>query len=563
MFYSRIDMTADKRYTISPIAKDVFSSLKDSVKITVYMSDTMPSGMDNLKRDTMDFIEELAGISNGSLEYVLINPNKELESVQVSKKTQDAVEPKQEFDKSGQPIQKVHPFIADLNMKGIFELQDVRYSLDKQEVVRYWSAIRMTYLDRPSELILPYKDVQSLEYELLTRVVRLMQNEKPVITVIDSPLKPQNGTAGSSAQLSKYGFLEKWPELVKLFDVKRITLTANELIPPKTKVLFVMEPKRLSHRQAFEINSYISSGGNTVIFTNGISMDLTGSSPINAQPVDSGLEDIFDSWGISFGDKFIASSKRASMMMPVRDGMYAPVPISTIPVFTGDALNRNIPLTRALPGVCMPWSTKIVFNDEVFGKLNLKRTDLVTSGHQSFEMEYEPIFRSLEPFMELVQEDEMSQPLPMIVMLEGKMPFAYEGRKLPSWILGEVPADDAPIANVELKNSKVVIVASPEMMSPMWFQQIKETQTSLLLTKRLAEAFALKFDLANLQTKSFDHRQITTDGISTAQIYAYYLLTIIGVPLLVIMHGLIRTTRRRMKRNKYLKKLNNTGGSAE
>ena len=63
--FTRFDFTKEKRFTISPISRNIMDSLKAPVKVTVYLKgDNFPAGMKRLQRGNTRHAERLAGLQH-------------------------------------------------------------------------------------------------------------------------------------------------------------------------------------------------------------------------------------------------------------------------------------------------------------------------------------------------------------------------------------------------------------------------------------------------------------------------------------------------------------------
>ena len=79
-FYKRIDLTADKRYTLSETTKTVLSEVKEPLLITVYLEGDFPSEFKRLQIETRQFLEELAA-ENSQLKIHFENPDDQREAL--------------------------------------------------------------------------------------------------------------------------------------------------------------------------------------------------------------------------------------------------------------------------------------------------------------------------------------------------------------------------------------------------------------------------------------------------------------------------------------------------
>lgn len=72
----RLDLTEDKRYTLSDPTKQILSSLKNDIYIQVYLDGDMPIPLKRLKRSVNDLLQEFRITSGRKIDYSFINPSK-------------------------------------------------------------------------------------------------------------------------------------------------------------------------------------------------------------------------------------------------------------------------------------------------------------------------------------------------------------------------------------------------------------------------------------------------------------------------------------------------------
>ena len=73
--FTRMDLTGDKRFTISEASKKTLGKLKDVVFVRVYLEGDFPPGFQKLHDATREMLDELRNYSNDNLEYEFINPS--------------------------------------------------------------------------------------------------------------------------------------------------------------------------------------------------------------------------------------------------------------------------------------------------------------------------------------------------------------------------------------------------------------------------------------------------------------------------------------------------------
>jgi ABC-type uncharacterized transport system involved in gliding motility auxiliary subunit len=81
-FDQRIDLTRIGIHTVSPETGRILSELGEELTIEYWVSEKMPSGLQNLRRDTVDYLEEFQRSATGAgaaLKVQVINPSRIIE----------------------------------------------------------------------------------------------------------------------------------------------------------------------------------------------------------------------------------------------------------------------------------------------------------------------------------------------------------------------------------------------------------------------------------------------------------------------------------------------------
>ncbi|HEY0245966.1 MAG TPA: gliding motility-associated ABC transporter permease subunit GldF, partial [Mucilaginibacter sp.] len=78
LVFTRFDFTKEKRYTLSPISRNIMDSLQQPVKVTVYLQGDFPGGMKRLQRATKDMLSDLQAYSHRKLQFEFADPLKGL-----------------------------------------------------------------------------------------------------------------------------------------------------------------------------------------------------------------------------------------------------------------------------------------------------------------------------------------------------------------------------------------------------------------------------------------------------------------------------------------------------
>ena len=74
VFFTRIDLTADQRFTLSDSTKSLLRKLPDVVYVKVFLAGDMPAGFQRLKNSTRDILDEMKAYAGDKLQYDFTDP---------------------------------------------------------------------------------------------------------------------------------------------------------------------------------------------------------------------------------------------------------------------------------------------------------------------------------------------------------------------------------------------------------------------------------------------------------------------------------------------------------
>src|SRR2546422_45897 len=81
-FHKRIDLTNEKRFTISSPVKKLLKKLDDEVQVDVFLKGEFPSGFKKLAISTEDLLQEFKEASNGNIHYRFVSADEQMEGTE-------------------------------------------------------------------------------------------------------------------------------------------------------------------------------------------------------------------------------------------------------------------------------------------------------------------------------------------------------------------------------------------------------------------------------------------------------------------------------------------------
>ena len=72
--FTRIDLTAEKKYSLSPATKTLLKQLDDVLYFKIYLDGDFPAGFKRLSNSTKEILDEFRAY-NSNIQYEFIDPN--------------------------------------------------------------------------------------------------------------------------------------------------------------------------------------------------------------------------------------------------------------------------------------------------------------------------------------------------------------------------------------------------------------------------------------------------------------------------------------------------------
>jgi len=316
---TRIDLTAERAYTLSKGTRNILAKLDTPVQIRLYVSQNenkIPVPLKTYAQRVEDILGEYRQASKGLIEIQRLDPTPDSDAEDSAKL--DGIEPQQ--------LGEGDPIYLGLSVT----------MLDKKEAIGFLTPDRE----------------RLLEFDLSRAISRVTANDKPVVGVM-SPLQ----YAGSSPMMARMGRgpqTNPWvfyAELQRDFTVKSIEPTA-ESIPDDVKVLVVIHPKGITDGTQFAIDQFVLRGGKLLAFLDPqAALDAQAGGPMGGGS-SSNMDKLLKAWGLDFdATKVVADT---TYLGRTRQGR-APAVLA----LTENALNKDDIITAQADNLLLAFSGAI------------------------------------------------------------------------------------------------------------------------------------------------------------------------------------------------------------
>lgn len=414
-FHHRIDLTAEKRFSISEPTKKLLRSLKDDITIEVYLTGKLPAGFQQLSEGTREVLNEFKEYGGSKIRFSYVSP---LEGKNEQEK--EAVF-KSLSDRGIQPVNlKIQQDEEDgYSEKIIFPAASVS-GMQKQEAVNLLeNHIAMTPDEKLnlSQSLLEYKFASAIKQLLLPgkRQIAYLQGQGEAIGI---------NTIDMLSTLSKY------------YDIDTLDINQNIEIGKNYRALIICKPTvSFDEKNKFKIDQYIMHGGKVLWLIDPLKLDIDSLKQQDATlaiDYNLNLDDLLFRYGVRINSDL------------VEDFMYAnPIPITV-------GMTGNQPDVRLFPWLyfpfCIPDSKHPIVNNmdavmfsntssiDTIANSEISKTILLHSSVRS-RRNPSPVRISLssiryKPKAEMFRE----RNIPMAVLLEGKFKSIYTNRIDPNFL---------------------------------------------------------------------------------------------------------------------------------
>ena len=252
-FSGRLDFTAEKRYTLSDVSKNILRDLNEPVVITVYLEGDFPSGFKRLRNASKDLLADFKAYAGSNIEYQFVDPT------------------------AGRNEQQKQEFFNELYAKGI-EATNLSVKSESgltQKVIIPAALVSFNGKEIPVKLLqsrmglspeeVLNNSVQNLEFAFASAIKKIASGGKPRIAF----------TSGHN-ELSDLQLQDAVKGLSEGYEVVRVNLATTPFAEvEKLKLLIIAKPNtEFAEAEKFKIDQFLMRGGKIIWALDQVNADL-------------------------------------------------------------------------------------------------------------------------------------------------------------------------------------------------------------------------------------------------------------------------------------------------
>lgn len=403
--YKRLDLTEDKRYTLSETTKTIVENVKDIITIKVYLEGDFPAEFKRLQIETKQHLEELKTI-NKNIQFRFIDPT-DIGQELINNGLEPSRLQLQENGKLSELIIFPWAVVSSKNKTEKIELLKDIFSNSQNEQLE--------------------SSIQNLEYAFANAIQKTTTTKSKKIAIVKGN--------GELNDIYIADFLRK---LNEYYYLAPFTLDSVEKQPQKTlkdisefDLAIIAKPtEKFTDKEKFTLDQFLMNGGKTLWLVDNVQAELdsliqTGESL--AYPRDLGLTELFFNYGVRINADLISDLYCSEITLATGNignkTQFNQFPWLYFPLLNSinnHSINNNIEAVNA----------KFANSIDTLNN-NISKTILLESSKLS-KPQGTPSIVSLKTISQKPNPSEYQKGnKPIAVLLEGAFKSAYNGRVKP------------------------------------------------------------------------------------------------------------------------------------
>lgn len=275
--FFRLDLTQEKRYTLSAATVSLLADLPDDVHVDVYLTGDLPPGFKRLENAVRETLDEFSSTASQTVTYRFIDP--------------DALTDPDAKAKLANKIQQLGLLPTNLfateggkrTEKLVFPGAVVSYNGKETAVL----LLKGNKADSPEEqLNQSYEDV---EFQLASAIRKLTQVEGN---------RRRVGLLYGHTQVPPSRLADLLASVQQNYDLFFVDMTKPGPIANLDAVLVPKPDRPFSEDEIFKLDQFVVNGGRALFFVDGQRVDSVSNEGTFAQPLNLNLDDLFFRWGV-------------------------------------------------------------------------------------------------------------------------------------------------------------------------------------------------------------------------------------------------------------------------
>ncbi len=437
-FHYRIDLTNEKRFTISAPVKKILKNIDDVIEVDIFLKGDLPSGFKKLAATSEELLQEFNEYAKGNIRYKLISPEDIIPGTE--KTYADTL---------------ASLGITSINLKVQLKAGEQSQYVYPAALVHYQDKMLPVNLYSGTKTIITSPELNSaealLEYKFADAINKVKEKQKSLVAYSTGNGEPEG--------VNVYDLVEN--VLRKNYELFTINIPKEPVIPDTFKLLMIVKPKiSFTEEEKLKIDQYIMRGGKVLWFIDRLEAEMDSlriKNQVVAYDRNLKLEDLLFRYGARINPDLLMDLQCDFLPFDVNGNkQFEFLHWNYFPLFESkqnSVINKNLGLVAG----------RFVNSIDTVSAPGIKKTILLSSSTNARTIETPALINGEENRNAPEDDAYKKQNIPAAVLLKGVFTSLYKNR-VSQAILDTNIKYGTPFLAQSLHENKMIIAADGDMV---------------------------------------------------------------------------------------------------
>lgn len=279
VFHQRIDLTKEKRFTISEPVKKLLKDIDQEMEVYIFLRGDLPSGFRKLSVSAKELLQEFKEYSNGNIHFQVISPDEKIPGSNAT---------------YADTLSSLG--IVPINLKIQLKEGEQSQYVYPAAIIRYKDRMQPVNLYSGSSAFITPAELNSaealLEFNFADAINRLLVAKRPMVAYAVGNGEPTGADT--------YDLVEN--VLRKNYSLFMMNLATEPVIPDTFKLLIIVKPSlSFTDAEKLKIDQYVMRGGKLLCFIDRLEAEVDSlqmKNEVIAYDRNLDLQDLFFKYGV-------------------------------------------------------------------------------------------------------------------------------------------------------------------------------------------------------------------------------------------------------------------------
>ncbi len=438
LWHQRIDLTAEKRFTLSASTKKLLKQLDGEVTVDILLKGEFPSAFKKLANSAGETLQEFKEIAGNKITYRFVLPDDGIDD---------------SFTKYGDTAAFLG--IEPINLKVQLKSGEQQQLVYPAALVRYKGKIFPVNLYSGNKMFVSPRELNSaeaqMEYKFAEAIEKLSYDSKPLIAY-------STGN-GEPVGYNTYDLVQN--VLKKDYNLFTLNINTEPVIPDTFSLLMIVKPTRpFSEVEKLKIDQYVMKGGKLLMFIDKLNAEMDSLQQKNeviAYDRALDLNDLLFKYGARINSDLLMDLQCDLLPFDVNgNAQYEWLQWNYFPLFQSKSnhpINKNIGMVAG----------KFVNSIDTVEAEGIRKTILLSSSPNAKTIFTPALISGRENVNAPESEQFKKAEIPAAVLLEGKFQSLYQNR-LSQALKDSLLNYGSQFFPTGLKATKMILVADGDIV---------------------------------------------------------------------------------------------------